>query len=121
MIEPMNETNPLEPLNEILATPLDINNPNLLSHQLVQVEAWQALVSVKYREAERDLSKVKGIMFDDTLSSEDKRKNALVYAIREEQLQVDLLADLADIIRRRISLGQTLLKSVKAELDSGLR
>jgi len=111
----------LEPLNEILMTPLDVDNPHILANQLVQVEAWQGLVSVRFRAAERDLSKLKGVMFDTSLSSEDKRKNALLHAVREPQMTADLLADMADIIRRRISLGQTLLKSAKAEIDSGLR
>ena len=121
----MNETEPkypeLEPLKALLVEPLDVENPTLMASQLVQIEAWQSLVSVRYREAEQELSRMKGMMFDTSLSSEDKRKIDLEHKVRVPQLYVNLLSDMADIIRRRISLGQTLLKSAKAEIESGLR
>jgi hypothetical protein len=105
----------------LLSLPLNNDNPVVLREQMTQAEAYQALVSLMRREAIRELSRQKGLHFDPTLSSEDKRKIALEHDVREYQFTADSLSDLAGIIMTRISLGQSLLSSYRAEVSSGIR
>ncbi len=107
-------------LEQILNEPLDTDNPHNLKNQLVKCEAWSAGLAYKHREAERELSNMRGKCFNPSLSSEDKRKIQLEYDVREYKAKADLLKDYADILKRRISLGQTMLKSMMEEQKAGL-
>lgn len=108
-------------LRLLLDTELDVKSPEVLKEQLTQAEAWGARVSEAYRIAEQALANKKGLTFNASLSSEDKRKIDLEYKVREEQAEVDKLRDLADIIKRRISFGQTIMNSHMAEAKMGIR
>lgn len=110
----------MDELNTLLAEPLDTDDGHALTEQLAIRASWQARVSVMYREAEQELSKRRGQLFDPSLSSEDKRKISLEHAVRDFKLEADKLSDLADILKQHISLGQTLLRSMQAEMRSGL-
>lgn len=110
----------MQEIRTLLDEPLNVDDGHVLAAQLVQAEAWGARVSQKFREAEETLSLMKGKTFNPSLSSEDKRKVDLEFKVRAEQRQVNELADLADIIKRRISLGQSLLKNFQVEMQSGV-
>lgn len=107
-------------LAECLQEPLDTDNGHYLAAQLSDRAAWQSRVSLAHRAAEEELSRVKGLTFDTSLSSEDKRKIDLIFKIRSEQRLVDELSDKADILKMHISLGQTLLRSIQGEQQAGL-
>lgn len=115
------EHNPLTDLEQILEQPLNTDNPHALAAQLSQRAAWQARVSVQYREAEETLARAKGQLFNPSLSSEDKRKIDLLYQVREQQKAVDLFSDQSDILKQHISLGQSLLRSMESEMKVGAR
>lgn len=108
-------------LEVLLDEQLDTDNGHVLREQLSKAEAWQRRVSSAYRAAEQALSTAKGKCFNPTLSSEDKRKIDLEYKVRDEQKAVDQLSDAANILSRRVSFGQTMLRSIQGEMESGLR
>ena len=107
-------------LRKLLEEPLDKDFGDALMGQLAECEAWAGFVSLKYREAAEELSEMKGKFFDPSLSSEDKRKNALDRDVRAFQRAADELSDLQDIIKRRISLGQSFLSSMRADKGAQL-
>ena len=111
----------MEELKKILETKLDVDNPTMIASQLAECESWSGLVATKHRNACLELSQMRGKCFNPSLSSEDKRKIDLEYQVREYQHTVDVWSDFSDIIKRRISLGQTLLKVATTEMQSGLR
>jgi hypothetical protein len=117
----VNNNETITTVRDMLFEPLDNDNPVVLRDQITKAEAHQAIISLLRREAIRELSRQKGLHFDPTLSSEDKRKIALEHDVREYQFQADSLSDLAGIIMTRISLGQSLLSSSRAEVSSGIR
>lgn len=117
----------MEELETLLKTPLDTENPDKLLSQLAEVEAWQYIVSTKHREAKRTLDEMrKKLLLHDRDENGNKlteytrkiRLDGLVAQYREE---ADGLEDISEIIKRRISLGQTLSKSMQTEMRSGLR
>lgn len=110
----------IEELRKILEQPLEVDNGHLLRTQLATRGAWQAPVSLAYRKAEKQLAEMRGKLFDPTLGSEDKRRNALEYATREYQEAVDTLKDLSQILSNHISLGQSMLRSIEAEIKGGV-
>jgi len=111
----------MEPVAKLLETKLDTNNGHRLAEQLVEIEAWGYRISQAHRDAEHKLSEMKGKLYDPSLSSEDKRRMDLEYKVRNEARDAAKLLDAQDLVKRRISLGQTLLKNLKTELDSGVR
>ncbi len=112
----------MKELDELLQTPLDTDNPKVLAEQLATIEAWQAVVSSRYRKAQQDLSEIKA----KCLYPPEKGMTVMDREIRldadvaEYKNKADQLGDIADIIKRRISLGQTILKNVRTEIESGL-
>lgn len=110
----------IEEVRELLKTPLNKDFGDALMGQLAECEAWSGYVSLKYRQAAEELSEMKGKFFDPSLSSEDKRKNALERDVRAFQRAADELSDLQDIIKRRISLGQSFLSSMRADKGAQL-
>lgn len=107
-------------LRKLLEVPLDKEFGDRLMGQLAECEAWSGFVSLKYREAAEELSAMKAKFFNPTLSSEDKRKIALEGDVRAFQKAADELSDLQDIIKRRISLGQSFLSSMRADKGAQL-
>lgn len=110
----------VDELRKLLEEPLDKEFGDKLMGQLAECEAWSGYVSLKYRQAAEELSEMKGKFFDPSLSSEDKRKNALERDVRAFQRAADELSDLQDIIKRRISLGQSFLSSMRADKGAQL-
>lgn len=110
-------------LEKILQEPLDPDNPGILKGQLVVCEAWAANLALQYRAAERKLAETRKnlMVFDkDELGhkmTEDLRKVRLEGLTAKEKEQANLLGDYADILKRRISLGQTMLKSIQQEMS----
>lgn len=109
-------------LDDILKEPLDTEHPKVLAEQLATVEAWQAVVSSKYRMAQQELAEIK----NKCLYPPEKGMTVMDREIRLEadtaryKNAADVLGDKADIIKRRISLGQTILKNMRTEQESGL-
>lgn len=106
----------LEEIRELLKKPLNTEVGNILASQLAECESWSAYISQQYRDAVRTLNEMEGKLFNPSLSSEDKRKIDLRSNVREFQHDADVLGDLQDILKRRISLGQTILRSVTKEV-----
>ena len=110
-------------LRTLLAIPLSTTDGNELANQLVEVEAWQGLVSEAARSASQELSEARRRML--LPKSKDytdmDRTVGLEGSVALEQYRADHLSDLQDIIKRRISLGQSLIKNLTTELNSGLR
>lgn len=109
-------------LNDLLTTPLNVEDGNSIATQLSEVEAWSSFVAIKHRASEKELSEMKNkfLMPKDKGITEMDREIHLDAAVREFKEKSDLLNDYQEIIKRRISLGQTLLKNLKSERDSGL-
>lgn len=110
----------IEEVRELLKEPLNKDFGDALMGQLAECEAWAGFVSLKYREAAEELSEMKAKFFNPSLSSEDKRKIALEGDVRAFQRAADELSDLQDIIKRRISLGQSFLSSMRADKGAQL-
>lgn len=114
-------------LEKLLKEPLDTENPMVLHAQLSAAEAWQYIVSSRYRGAEAELARFKrqNMVFERDESgnkmTEDTRKIRLAGLSADLQETASTLGDVADILKRRISLGQTLAKSMQTEQQSGLR
>lgn len=106
---------------ELLAIPLNTDNYHAMMQQLVEAEACGVQVSLKHREAEEKLADARGRMYNPSLATELYRKIDIERQTREQQRAADELADLADLIKRRVSLGQTLVKSHSTEMQTGLR
>ena len=111
----------MDEIRTALATPLNNDNGHLLREQLADIERWQAYVSAKYRAAEVELADLRGKLYNPSLSSADARKIDVERATRAQQQTVDELADIAKCIKDRISLGQSFLRSMMAEIEGGLR
>lgn len=113
----------LDKLHSILRTELNTESGHELVNQLVEIEAWGATTSYAHRRAIEALSKTRNQML--LPKSKDytdmDRTIQLDGACKGVQMEADHLGDLQELIKRRISLGQTLLKNVATELNSGLR
>lgn len=107
-------------LRDLLAIPLDKESGDVLMGQLAECEAWSGYVSSQYRQAGEELSNMKAKFFNPSLSSEDKRKIDLEGNVAPYQRVADELSDLQDIIKRRISLGQSFLSSMRADKGAQL-
>lgn len=107
----------LEEVRQILTEPLETDRGNALSVQLSLRAAWQSRISALHREAEEMLSRKRGQLYPQE-SSEDKRRAKIDFLCAAEQRQVDELKDLADILTKHLSLGQSLLRSLEAERRS---
>lgn len=107
----------IEKLQDILKTPLDHFNGARVREQMSQCEAWSAVISSLYRHALSELYKARhnALMPKSSTMTEIDRKTRLDADTREYQESVDVLHDLQDIIKRRISLGQTIMKSITSE------
>lgn len=109
----------IEKLREILKVPLDHFNGARVREQLSQCEAWAPSVSTLYRHALSELYKARfnALMPKSSSMTEIDRKTRLDSDTREYQQSVDELKDLQEIIKRRISLGQTIMKSIVSEVE----
>lgn len=110
----------LEELRTVLKEPLDHEHGSHLASQLAVCESWSGFVATRYREQALKLSEVRGKLFNPSLSSEDKRKIDLEYNTRDQQYNCDIWRDMQDILKRRISLGQTMLRSLMKEQETML-
>jgi hypothetical protein len=112
-------------LEILLSRPLDTDNPVALMQQLSEVEAWQVKVSAAYRNRKAILAEAKHINYPakdkDLYSSAEARLFAVEAATATTQADVDKLGDMAEIIQKRISLGQTILANMRQEVKSGVR
>lgn len=110
-------------VSAILQEELDTDSPTALKAQAGKCEAWQSRVSYKYRNAQRELSDMNRqyILPKSSAYTDMDRKINLEAAVSTKQCEVDILKDQQDMLQRRISLIQTLLKSAEQEMKSGLR
>lgn len=109
----------IEKLRNILNERLDEDNGARVREQLSLCEAWSARVSYMYRNALSELYKARynALMPKSSTMTEIDRKTRLDSDTREYQQSVDELKDLQEIIKRRISLGQTIMKSIVSEVE----
>lgn len=120
---PDKEIQAIPEVEGILSTPLAIDDHNELIKQIAQGEAWLGRVSFQFRNAARILSEQKRLML--TPKSKEytdmDRTIRLEDAVKEQQCLTDLLKDQAEILRNRISLGQSILSTHREELKRQIR
>ncbi len=109
----------IEKLRNILNERLDEDNGARVREQLSLCEAWSARVSYMYRNALSELfeARRKALMPKSRDYTELDRTTLLAAHTREYQQKADELRDLQEIIKRRISLGQTIMKSLTGEAE----
>lgn len=89
----------IEEIQKLLKLPLD-----------VPLETkYQVIACTELRAAEKQLTLSKGRLFNPSLSSEDKRRNDLVYGVRAEQLTADTWRDIVSIMVQQIEHGRPLV------------
>lgn len=117
----------IDEVDKLLTIPLNTDDGNVLMNQLAEAEAWSSTMSAQYRKAEQALKEFRQKI---VLHDRDEGGNKLTEYTRK--LRVDGMAaeyeatmnrygDMCDIIQRRISLGQTLIKNMGTEVKAGLR
>lgn len=111
---------PIDEVKALLGEPLNTDDGHALANQLSEIEAWGAYVSYEYRAAARDLAEKRNQYYPQS-GTVDAKAVELAGRLAMEQEKVDGLKDISEIIVRRISLGQTLLKSMRVEAEHGLR
>lgn len=109
----------IEKLREILNERLNEDNGARVREQLSICEAWSARISWMYRLALSELyeARRKALMPKGKDYTELDRTTLLAAHTREYQQTADELKDLQEIIKRRISLGQTIMKSLTGEAE----
>lgn len=120
----------MEELKQILEEQLDSDNGTKLREQLTIRAKWQSFVALEHRKAKRALVEARVRLIQPAeqhdgykvvkVSVED-RKIALEGATAELSQAADELADIAKILSEHISLGQSLLRSLEAEIKGNLR
>ncbi len=112
----------IEELRDLLSKPLSEEFGHVLAKQLADCEAWSARVSYAYRIALKELFRARrnALIPKDRTYTELDRTTALDADTSEFQFFADELKDLQEIMKRRISLGQSILKSLTVEVDSRL-
>ncbi len=125
MPEEQQEMPPIDPVaevRELLSEQLDEDNQVALRHQIAVAEAWQARVAFQYRNAQRLLAIMrKQYLLPKSREYTDMDREITLGASTADQATlVELLKDYQDILARRISVGQSMLKSNTQEMKAGL-
>lgn len=109
----------IKDLMDLMSEPLDHDNGARVREQVVKCEAWGARVGYMYREAMSELYRVRfnALLPKSSTMTEIDRKTRLEADTREYQTKADVLKDLQDAIKRRVSLAQTILKSITSEVE----
>lgn len=109
----------IEEVRKLLLERLDEDNGAHVREQLSKCEAWSGRVSYMYRLALSELfeARRKALMPKARDYTELDRTTLLQAHTREYQQRADELRDLQEIIKRRISLGQTIMKSLTGEAE----
>lgn len=108
----------LTEVKSLLETPLDTDNPHNLMKQLAYIEAAVAYVAILKRNASQKLSEAR----QEHLPAKSKeyteldRKTHLEALTANEEKSVGILEDLERNLYTKISLGQTMVKSMTEEL-----
>jgi hypothetical protein len=116
------EIKELNELIENLGQRLNVDNGSILASQLAEVEAWSAYVARLAVEAKKVLRERRNqyLLPKSSGTTELDRSIRMDAAVAEYEARATYLNDLQDIIQRRIILGQSILKSLRTELESGL-
>lgn len=106
-------------IKKILDEKLDESNGARLREQLTICEAWSARVSYEYRIALKTLYEARRkVLYPKTREyTELDRTTFLAADTASQQFNVDVLKDIQEIIKKRISVGQTMLKSLTSEAE----
>jgi hypothetical protein len=112
----------IKKLRELLGEPLNEEVGNVLAKQLADCEAWSARVSYAYRLALKELFRIRRncLLPKSREHTELDRTTHLDADTSEFQFNADELKDLQEIMMRRISLGQSILKSLTVEVEGRL-
>ena len=110
----------MDEARKVLSEPMETDNGHILRGQLALAESFQYIISLEYRKAEEELADLRGKLYNPGLKTELERKVDMERNTRAIQRHVDELADLAKCLKDRISLGQSFLKSMQAEIEAGL-
>lgn len=112
----------LEEVEKLLETVLEVENGNLLANQLVNIEAWGNRVSYMLYSAREELDQKKRQALPPKSSqyTDVDRKITLEGLVSTYQSKADYLDAVQSNIHKRISLGQTLLKNMRTELESNV-
>jgi hypothetical protein len=114
----------IEQLQALLNEELDHLNGEVLKSQLVAAEAWSGWTAQCTATYKRILAEKRGqYMYKDTETKEtvDIMKARADRMCAVEQEKYDLYREMLQIIRDRISLGQSLLRNIRSEVEAGIR
>lgn len=112
----------LASVEEILNEPLYTDNGVQLAAQLVEIEAWGARVAFLLYTAKQELDRKKyqALLPKSKEYTDVDRVTRQESDVAEYQSKADYLAQVQELIKRRISLGQTILKAMRTEMESGV-
>lgn len=110
----------LAQVEELLEQPLYTDNGVQLAAQLVEIEAWGSRVAFLLYSSKQELDRKKRL----ALLPKSKEYTDVDRITRQEadcaeyQAKTDYLAQIQELIKRRISLGQTILKAMRTEMET---
>lgn len=119
----MEDNKDLYEIETLLVAPLDPENGHNLAHQLVEVEAWLSRVSKLCYEAGATLNKMRDkYRVPKTPGLTDLDRTVMLdAAVADYEATYKHLEAMQDTIRRRCTLGQSLLRNLRTEIEGGIR
>lgn len=113
---------PMAEVKEALSVQLNPDDLQQVKLQAAIAEAWQSRVAYEHRTQKRLLAMLKRQML--LPKSKDytdmDRTIQLEAAVADQQALVDILSDYANHLATRITLAQSLIKSLGGEMRAGL-
>lgn len=118
----------------LLSEPIDTDNPENLYKQIATIEAYLYLV-IKYQsEAEHAIAeeesnlRVAGKSLQDYSGTQAEKKaqfdaeyNDIYKRLDARKAEFHLWSNLGKVIEKKINLAQTILSSIKASMQAGIR
>lgn len=112
-----------EEVAQLLMEKLDTENITKLRDQTVSAEAWAGRIAFQHRSAQHFLSALKRQYLPgkvDRNVTELDRAVTMEARVSQQQAVVDILGDYFRLLGTRVSLGQSLLASLKQEMKSNI-
>lgn len=118
----MLEIKELREVEPILAANLETENGHQLAAQLSEAESWGAYVSKLTYDAKAELAKMREkYRMPKTQGTTDFDRGIMLDAATADwDAKYEYLAQIQEAIKRRITLGQSLLRVMRAEIESNI-